>query len=55
MIEQFRTIRLFSSFSERDVEAVNYCFKFTASVIHSALAVQKERKLKDRTQVCDAR
>ena len=39
------------SFSDSDVETVHYCFKFTATVLHSALAVQSERKLKNQTQV----
>ena len=39
-------------FGEDDMDAINHCFKYTTTVLHSTLAVQSERKLKNQTQVC---
>ena len=39
-------------FTENDIQIVQQCFKYTATVLTSTLAFQNERKLKNQTQVC---
>jgi hypothetical protein len=38
-------------FDDSDEDAIHLCFKYTATVLHSTLSVQNERKLKNQTQV----
>ncbi|ELU14020.1 hypothetical protein CAPTEDRAFT_109907, partial [Capitella teleta] len=38
------------TFNESDEDVIHLCFKYTATVLHSTLSVQNERKLKNQTQ-----
>jgi len=38
-------------FTERDVAVVQQVFKYTMNVLHAAVAVQNERRLKLQTEV----
>ncbi|KAK2176621.1 hypothetical protein NP493_652g04022 [Ridgeia piscesae] len=37
-------------FAQEDVAAINYCFQFTAAMLHSALALAKARRQQSQTQ-----
>jgi hypothetical protein len=39
-------------FTESDIQVVQQCFRYTATVLTSTLAFQNERKLKNQTQAC---
>lgn len=41
-----------SRFTESDEQIVCHCFTYTAPVLHSTIAVQNERRIKNQTQVC---
>ena len=47
----FNNLCLIDRFSEADELTVTHCFTYTAAVLHSAIAVQNERRLKTQTQV----